>query len=61
MYTCSLGYMMSINTLTACTVLTINYYGIDSSYSLLTTSTDVCEVQIHSDCLPYMNAYFVNG
>ena len=27
-------------------VLTINYYGIDSSYSLLTTSNDVCEVYI---------------
>ena len=43
MFTC---YMMSINTLVTYMVLTINYYGIDSSYSLLTTSNDVCEVHI---------------
>ena len=44
-----MGYMMPKNTLISVityTVFTINYYGIDSSYSLLTTSNDVCEVQI---------------
>ena len=43
---CSLGYMMYINTLTIYIVLTINYYGIDSSCSLLTTSNNVCDVHI---------------
>ena len=40
----SLGYMMSINTLTTYIVVATNYYEIDSSYSLKTTSNDICEV-----------------